>query len=227
MEPARLRHNWVAKVQEFVRRPIAVERCELCHAAIPPGHAHLIDPAARRLICACEACALVLGGGADGRYRSVPRRAYALPDFRLTDAEWDGLRIPIDMAFLFHSTADDRPVALYPGPAGPVESLLTLDGWSGLVANNPVLAEFVPDVEALLVYRVGRARECYRVPIDRCYELVGLIRAQWRGLSGGSEAWEAIGRYFDRLRDESVPAGGPRPRPHAPGWASPAGALHA
>ncbi len=30
--------------------------------------------------------------------------------------------------------------------------------------------------------------ECYIVPIDACYELVGHLRLLWRGFDGGSEA---------------------------------------
>jgi len=41
------------------------------------------------------------------------------------------------------------------------------------------------------------------VPIDKCYELVGLIRTNWRGLSGGSEVWEAIGQYFAKLKEQA------------------------
>ena len=47
-----------------------------------------------------------------------------------------------------------------------------------------------PDVEALLVNRVGAVREYFIVPIDECYKLVGLIRLHWRGLSGGASSGE-------------------------------------
>lgn len=140
-------------------------------------------------------------GRADSAYRLVPRGAQMLRDFRLTDAEWDALQIPIGMAFLFHSTPEARPIALYPGPAGATESLLDLESWSGLVASNPALAELQPDVEALLVNRTKGRRDYYRVPIDRCYMLVGLLRTHWRGLSGGTEAWDAIDRFFARLQN--------------------------
>jgi hypothetical protein len=104
------------------------------------------------------------------------------------------------MVFLFHSTPANRPIAIYPSPAGPTESLLGLDAWSRLVETNRVLAELEPDVEALLVNRTNGAREYYRVSIDRCYALVGLIRTQWRGLSGGSEVWTAVQDFFTALR---------------------------
>ena len=190
-------HNWVRQLQRFAAPP--VEHCELCRATIPAEHAHLVDIVGRRLLCACRGC-VATASRSDGPIRLPPRRARAFPDFRMTESEWDSLQIPIDMAFIFHSTPEGRPIALYPGPAGATESLLNLDGWSQLVVANPVLGSLQPDIEALLVNRTHGSREYYGVPIDRCYALVGTIRRQWRGLSGGSEAWEAIGGFFDRLR---------------------------
>jgi hypothetical protein len=65
---------------------------------------------------------------------------------------------------------------------------------------NPIVAEMEPDVEALLVNRARGAREHWLVPIDDCYDLVGLMRTRWKGLSGGKEVWQEIGRFFDQLR---------------------------
>jgi hypothetical protein len=95
-------------------------------------------------------------------------------------------------------------MALYPGPAGAIESLLDLGAWSDLVRDNPILDQLESDVEALLVNRVGPTREYYLAPIDTCYELVGLIRTNWRGLSGGQEVWEEIGRFFARMKERSI-----------------------
>jgi hypothetical protein len=41
------------------------------------------------------------------------------------------------------------------------------------------------------------------VPIDRCYELVGVIRTRWKGFGGGPDAWTEIDRFFDDLRREA------------------------
>jgi hypothetical protein len=60
-----------------------------------------------------------------------------------------------------------------------------------------------PDVEALLVNRAGEARDYFIAPIDRCFELVGLVRTHWRGLSGGTDVWEKIHEFFARLRERS------------------------
>ena len=70
-----------------------------------------------------------------------------------------------------------------------------------LCEQNPVLRELAPDVEALLINRVSGARDYFRVPIDECYKLVGLIRTHWRGLSGGTEVWKEISRFSQSLKD--------------------------
>ncbi len=193
--------NWVRQVQRFVAPP--VEHCELCGAAIPATHAHLIDTVGRRLLCACRACTATTSRQ-DSALRVPPKRVAHLADFRITDAEWDALQLPIEMAFLFHSTTEGRPIALYPGPAGATESLLSLESWAQLVAANPVLAGLQPDVEALLVNRTRGQRDYYILPIDRCYALVGTIRRQWRGLSGGSEVWDAVGAFFAGLQQAAA-----------------------
>ncbi len=133
----------------------------------------------------------------------------------MTDGQWESLMIPINMAFLFRSSLEDRIVALYPSPAGAVESLLPLDAWAEIAERNPVLHHLKPNVEALLVNRVGHAQgrgdaEYYIAPIDACYKLVGLIRSNWKGLSGGSEVWSSVGNFFTELRSKSeVVSGGP------------------
>ena len=139
------------------------------------------------------------------KYKRVPRRVLFLRDFQLTDAQWDGLMVPIEMAFFFKSSPQGKVIALYPSPAGPTESLLSLDTWTDIVETNPILNEMEADVTALLVNRVGHARgaspaEYYLVPIDECYRLVGLIRTHWRGLSGGTEVWREIGAFFAALK---------------------------
>ncbi|MGH6846899.1 MAG: DUF5947 family protein [Methylocella sp.] len=201
--------NWVANVLRFVR-PLEVaaeENCELCSAPIAADHPHLVEPAKHRLLCVCRGCAILLGNRDDNRYRAVPEYARRLENFCMTDADWEAFGIPIGLAFFVRSTPDRRVVAFYPGPAGPTESLLDLQAWTTLAANNPILAELEPDSEALLVNRVSNAREYFRAPIDRCYALAGLIRTKWRGLSGGDEAWKAIDGFFAELREQRASAG--------------------
>ncbi|MDQ2899154.1 MAG: DUF5947 family protein [Acidobacteriota bacterium] len=194
----------LAKLREFAREKPAVERCELCGAALGTRHSHLAEPAIRRLLCACEPCAILFSGrGLSSKYARVPRDGRFLGHFQMSDAEWDGLMIPINLAFFFHSTPAGKVVAIYPSPAGATESLLSLEAWNRIAENNPRLASMEPDVEALLVNRVSETREYYIAPMDQCFKLVGLIRAHWRGFSGGSEVWEKIDGFFAALKEQS------------------------
>jgi len=188
----------IATLRGFARAA-AGSRCEVCGAAMASDHPHLLEPARRQVLCACPVCADNVPGGDSGGYCRIPRQGQALPDFRMTDGQWDALLIPVGLAFFFFSSADGRTVALYPGPAGATESLLSLDAWDALMADNPVLGTFEPDVEALLVNRAGGVGAYYRAPIDWCYGLVGLLRTHWHGLSGGSDAWDGIHAFFVRL----------------------------
>jgi len=195
-------------LRRFARPPTAEERCDLCDAPLAPDHQHLVELATRKLVCACQACGILFGNQAAARFRAVPRRVELLADFRLTDAQWEGLHLPVNLAFFLHNSVAGRVVAVYPSPAGATESLLPLDAWQALVEENPVLSELEPDVEALLVHRVAQAREHYRVGIDECYKLAGLLRLHWSGFSGGTVVWEEIGRFFADLKRRSQTGGG-------------------
>lgn len=93
---------------------------------------------------------------------------------------------------------------MYPSPGGPLESTLRFDTWNELEQANPVLSDLEPDVEALLVNRLEKPHRYYRVPLDRCYALVGLIRAYWSGFSGGAEVWKQVEQYFATLDRKAV-----------------------
>ena len=184
-----------------VEREAALERCELCGEVIPANHRHLLDLRSRELMCACQACKILFDRkeAGVGHYRLVPDRRLRIEGFRLEDEDWAALEIPVDMAFFFHSTRDERVNAFYPSPAGPTESLLRLDAWQDIERANPVLLSLEPDVEALLVNRARGARQHFIVPIEDPYRLVALIRSRWRGLTGGQEVWEGIESFFAEL----------------------------
>lgn len=180
----------------------------MCSEELAVSHQHLLEPVGRKLMCACDACAVLFGNQGQTKYKRVPRRVTYLADFHMTDSQWEGLMMPINMAFFFQSTPQGRVVALYPSPAGATESLLSFDTWDEIAGQNPVLREMEADVEALLVNRIGHARgftqpEYFIVPIDECFRLTGLIRSRWQGLSGGTEVWREIGQFFNELRARS------------------------
>lgn len=193
----------IAALRRF-NRPRPAEQCDLCSAGLAVEHQHLFEPKSRQLVCSCDACAILFSGQADMRYKRVSRRTRFLADFHVSDGQWDDLLIPIGMAFFFFSTPAEKMIALYPSPAGPVESLLELEAWDELVQANPLLHEMERDVEALLVNRIGSQREYYLAPIDECFKLVGLIRANWTGLSGGTEVWKEIAQFFTGLKQRST-----------------------
>jgi Family of unknown function (DUF5947) len=195
----------LAALRRFARgrERAAAELCDFCSAALTGPHRHLIDPEQRQLVCVCESCAILFGN--QEKYRRVPRRTHLLLDFRLTDAQWQSLLIPIQLAFIFHNSAVQRPIALYPSPAGPTESWLDAATWAEIAALNPALQKMEPDVEALLINRRGNgAGEYYIAPIDECFRLTGLLRAHWRGLSGGAKVWEEIARFFLELKERAI-----------------------
>ncbi len=165
----------------------------------------MLEMSNAQIVCACDSCALRFQAVLDGRFKLIPRDVRSLSELNLTDIEWESLALPINLAFFFHSTPEDRTKAMYPSPAGATESLLPLKAWHSLIANNLPLARMEPDVEALLVNRVGAKREYYLAPIDVCFELVGLIRIHWRGLAGGEIVWGEIDKFFSRLQMESRP----------------------
>lgn len=196
--------------REEAPREADEQHCELCSERIAPSrHRHLLEMPERRVVCACDACALLFqddraSAFSTSEYKLIPRDARPLLDFRMTDVQWNRLSLPINMAFFVRSTSEgeggsDEVSAFYPSPAGATESLLSMEAWDAIVAENPVLERMKPDVEALLVNRVDGAADYYLAPIDVCYELVGLIRLHWRGFSGGETVWAEIGRFFDRL----------------------------
>ena len=51
-------------LRQFARRPSAVETCEMCSKELAATHQHLLEPAVRKLICACDACAILFSGQA-------------------------------------------------------------------------------------------------------------------------------------------------------------------
>jgi hypothetical protein len=195
-------------LRRFARPKSPAEYCELCGAALPGQHDHLLEPGSRQLFCSCAPCAILFSAQRGQRLLRVPQRVSLLTNFQLSDAVWDALHLPINLAFFVRSSPADRVLAYYPSPAGATESLLSLDAWRALEDENSILQEFEADVEALLVNRVPPSSEYYRAPIDECYRLVGLIRAQWRGLSGGSEVWDEIRQFFDELLLKATALGG-------------------
>jgi Family of unknown function (DUF5947) len=196
--------------------PPVEERCEFCGLGIDERHGHVADVADHRLLCVCRPCYLLFApqGAGGGRYRGIGEEVSRVADLALQPTQWDALRIPVDLAFFFHQTQPDgdaRLLAFYPGPGGATESELDLAAWADIEEANPVLTDVQPDVEAVLLRRRDGAVACYLVPIDVCYELVGVVRSAWTGLGGGAEVWRLIDGFFAGLDNRAATVGRARP----------------
>ncbi|ETW26155.1 DUF5947 family protein [Mycobacterium gastri] len=195
-------YDVLARIRTNQRAPEpADERCEMCSEPIPHEHQHVVNVAGRQLMCVCRGCYLLFTDSeAELRYRAVPDRYLAFPDFALDRRTWEALQIPVGVAFFFTNSALGRTVAFYPGPAGATESQLDLDAWNALGGADPRLGLLADDVEALLV-RVPESGppQSFLVPIDACYEFVGRLRLLWRGFDGGQQAREFIDGFFAQV----------------------------
>ena len=196
--------------------------------ARPPG-----PPRERALRCACRPCSLLFSeerAGVDGAfvagYRTVPDRYRRDPDFTLTDA---GLGRPADPGLdgvlppRLHARRRPSPATRArqaPPRASSASSRSTRASarrgsprccsptsrpcWCG----DPATARRISRVQLR-----PRVSECFLVPIDACYRLVGLVRTTWKGFDGGAAAWAAIDGFFDdvrgRARDLRPSDGGP------------------
>jgi hypothetical protein len=186
--------QWIIQ-RPFAHPAAAGERCDMCSAAVPDNHRHVLDEQRDELLCACQACTLLFQREAAGRghYRLVPDRWVRLPELSPHD-----LGVPVGLAF-FVTRTDGSVVAHYPSPMGATRWDVERETWQRIQGRCPPLRDLVPGVQALLVNTARGAREHWIVPIDDCYRLVALVRREWKGLSGGSRVWPAIERFFAGL----------------------------
>ena len=194
-------------VRSAGKQVAAEERCEICSAPIADTHRHLVDLEARTLACACSPCALLFTNDATRTWRTVPERvlhdpALVLPAQALADAG-----MPVRLAFAFFHAGLRRHVCIYPGPAGTTEAELEPAAWDALAARSRLFTEAAPDVEAILFHgdRGRETVEVFLVGIDRCYELTGALRRQWKGFDGGDEVRREMADFFAGLRKRSRP----------------------
>src|SRR5215472_11145654 len=89
----------LAALRQLVSAPQEPERCELCAAVLGEEHQHLVDSENRRMLCACDACAILFDHSGVTRYRRVPRDIRELTDFEIGDQLWNSLAVPIGLVF--------------------------------------------------------------------------------------------------------------------------------
>lgn len=172
--------------------------CELCGISLSENHRHLLHLTERRILCACATCWAQRSG--DPELRPTGSRVVWLGDFELPEELWARLEIPIGLSFFMMSSVAEAVVAMYPSPAGATESELDLVAWQELSELNPILTGIEPDAEALVVNRITEPHSYVIAPIDECYALVGAIKMNWEGISGGPVLEKTVPAFFDDLR---------------------------
>ncbi|HZN84146.1 MAG TPA: DUF5947 family protein [Mycobacterium sp.] len=200
-------YDVLARIRANRQAPEPEERCEMCSEPIADEHQHVVNVEGRQLMCVCRGCYLLFTDThAQLRYRAVPDRYLAFPDFALDRRRWEALQIPVGLAFFFRNSALGRMVAFYPGPAGATESELDMEAWNDIRAADPRLDTLADDTEALLV-RVPdddtESPDCHLLPIDACYEFVGRLRMLWRGFDGGGDVRAYMDDFFSAVGDRS------------------------
>ena len=186
-----------ARVRAFAgTAPAAVaERCDFCGQALADEHAHVLDTQDARPRCACAACALLFPDTGPGRFRRSGASPQRLASPLCTDEQWTALGVPVGLAWFFRDGAA-RLRLQYPGAAGPVEAPQSS---AALAEAIEPLRSLAPGVEAILVRRKAGASAAWRVPMDTCWHLSGLLRRHWRGFEGGAEVHAQLERLFKDL----------------------------
>jgi hypothetical protein len=175
-------------------------QCELCATSLGESHAHVLELASRKLLCACAACAILFrgAGAGNGRYRTLPTRVIVDEKFAPNSGDWAALGIPVRLAYLVRRGTSWS--AFLPSPGGAVEASLPEVTSEVLARVTPLAAEIEENVEALLLERRNLDAQCFLVPLNVGLELTAVVRRSWRGFQGGEEADRALRHFFDRLR---------------------------
>ncbi len=170
--------------------------CDLCGTSMPEDHRHLLQMDERRIVCVCEACWALRSG--DPEFRPTGSRFVWLEGFTVPSELWARFGIPIGLAFFLRGA--EGVAALYPSPVGATECELDLSAWDALVSLNPVLETLDAEGETLIANRLADPPQYAITPTDEAYRLVGLVKANWQGISGGAGVEQAVADFFDELK---------------------------
>lgn len=181
----------LSALRRFTRHEDARDPCELCSLPLEARHDHLLEPDARRILCACRACALLFPDESRARFRRIRSRAVPLRGETLTEEERAALGIPVRLFYLCPSPLHETVFAVYPNAAGATEATLSLPLWEALGRDRPELRDIEPEVEGLLCDYLGGRSRCFVASVDVCRHFVGLL-GRAKGTSGAL-------RFLDQL----------------------------
>ena len=160
----------------------------------------------RRLVCAARPARCSSAASKSGLSPRAAATSSSCPTSASPTPQWESLLIPISLAFFFHST-----------PAERVRGRISQSGRGHRIAlgiwkpgrrwstRTPCWPRCNPTSRPCWSIAWAAQRSYYRVPIDECYKLVGLIRVHWRGLSGGMRSVGRGGQVLRPLEGE-IPA---------------------
>jgi len=176
-----------------------------CGQLLPARHSHVVHIERRNLLCACRPCFLLFSsaGAAGGKVKAVPEEVFDLGEGVFSQAQWTGCRSRSISRSSSSTALSAAPWFSIPARREP-PSRCCRSNVEELVREHPRLATLSQDVEALLAWQRSETSDqpsaAFIVPIDACYELVGIVRRTWKGFHGGEEAWQAIAAFFSALR---------------------------
>ncbi len=195
--------NWVRKDPQRTKEDV----CEVCNRLIPQtGHRHLLRLQTGQVVCACQHCTLLFDASGQSQYQSIPTRIITLDRAMLGMEFWDAILSPVHLVGIVKRRGGQAEI-FYPSPAGAVSGgpisreFLTLSVQKALNAMND-------EVEVLLFADISGMTEGFLIPLDRFYELIGLLRLNWQGLSGGNDVSRCIRQFFDQLAQQTGSRGG-------------------
>lgn len=165
--------------------------CALCDADLACSHRHLFGKASRKMICACDGCALPYHTIVAGHFKLVPQAVRVLPEVYLSPRLQEQLGQGVTL-FVWDSY-ENRPGLLRARFTG-VSLMFPRDDVTSELGQLPALHALEPDVEALLMHHGRGVNECCAVPLDMAYQLVWSIAGR-QSASGLSEAvWRTVRR---------------------------------
>ena len=144
-------------------------------------HQHVVNLDSRALMCTCRGCYLLFTS--DGAALALPRRARPLPVVPglppRRRRSGTALEIPVGAGLLLPSSVPAGPWRSTPAPPAPPSPSCRSAAWEPVVGRQPAARHAAARRRgADRAGARGRARtgEAHLVPIDACYELVGLLR---------------------------------------------------
>jgi len=178
----------------------------VCGQLLPARHSHVVHIERRQPALRLPALLspFLLGGSRGREGQSGAGKRFSISaKASFPRRSGTGCRSRSILAFFFFNSSLGRTVVFYPSPAGATESLLPLETWEELVREHPRLATLKPGMSKRFSPGNGLRRRinlpaAFIVPIDACYELVGIVRRTWKGFHGGEEAWQAIAAFLQR-----------------------------